>query len=176
MSTPANGVPAPGPIKSTQRYANKSRVQRCVLQFAYHLGRSRRVEPTGSRQGAIGRLPLVALTLIHLVAIEPTRGCLPSVSDAMQNTCRDKQLLADCWAQDLTADFKLYVTLKHHHEFIHGMGVVFPRLSGRIGPDVAAETTRLPGGAHWIDVNHTGTIKAREAPAVLSVGVGGQQP
>ena len=46
-----------GSNKSTQRYANKSRVQRCVLQFAYRLGRRRRVEPTGSGQGAIGLLP-----------------------------------------------------------------------------------------------------------------------
>ena len=38
----------------------------------------------------------------------------------------------------------LDVALKNNHQFIDGMGVIFPRLARRIGPDVAAETTGPP--------------------------------
>jgi hypothetical protein len=64
----------------------------------------------------------------------------------MRDTCRDTHLLAGCWPQDFPADFKLNVALKHHHKFIDGMGVILPRLAGRIGPYIAAKTTGPPAG------------------------------
>lgn len=73
----------------------------------------------------------------------------------MQRTSWDKNLFTGGRAHDLPADFKLYVTLKNHHKFVDGVGVVLPHLAGRIGPNVTTEASGAPVGSYGIDVHGT---------------------
>jgi hypothetical protein len=48
----------------------------------------------------------------------------------------------------MAVDFELDLSFEHHHDLINVMPVILPGLARRISPDVAAEATGFPVGAH----------------------------
>lgn len=58
----------------------------------------------------------------------------------MNGTGWNKDFFTDNRLQDFATDFKLHFSFQHHHQFIDGMGVVFPDLTRWVSPDIATET------------------------------------
>jgi hypothetical protein len=79
----------------------------------------------------------------------------------------DKEFLTDGRANDVSSDLELDVALKDHHHFVNGMPIIFPGLTGRVIPDVAAEAAGMPVGSNCGGIYHcdrgglssSGTIK-----------------
>ena len=67
---------------------------------------------------------------------------------------RNQQFFPNGRPMHRSAYFELDFSLEYHHELIDRVTVIFPDLPGCIGPDVAAETARLPGRANGGEINH----------------------
>lgn len=53
-----------------------------------------------------------------LIAVQPAGRRSSLVSDTVNYTRRNGNFFALAWAKDRAADFKLHITLEHHHQFV----------------------------------------------------------
>ena len=104
--------------------------------------------------------------LLQLIPVEPPRRRLASIPDAVQNASWDQYFLANRRSKNRATQFKLDVALKDHYDLIDGMGVILPDLPRGIGPDIAAETARVPALSCRIKI-HNRTSRTAQARFVI---------
>lgn len=58
------------------------------------------------------------------------------------------------WPKDPAVDLELHIAFQDHHQLIDCVGVVVPRLAGRIRPDIATEAAGQPILSGGFKIHH----------------------